>query len=512
MAAIDIGTNSIHLVVARPKGNSRFEVIDREKEVVRLGTGSGDMKVLAPDAMQRGVDTLRRFRQLADRAGAQIRAVATSAVREAENRDEFLRRARDEAGVEVDVVSGAEEARLIHLGVLQAVPVFDQRHLLIDIGGGSTEFVIGEAGEVIDARSLKLGAIRLTDRFLRETPLKRRAVEECRRYIRTFLLPVVRMVGVHGFAVTVGSSGTIVNIAEMARALRDEPPLQQVSGATLSAEDVQRVTRALTKATTLEERLAVPGLDPRRADIVVGGALILEEACARLGIGELVVSDFALREGLLLDSIRRRDRTSIGHLRDLRYESVLHLAAIAPAEREHSSHATELALQLFEQTRELHGLQADAEELLEAAGLLANVGIFVAHERHHLHSYYIIRHSDLLTGFTDHEVELIALVARYHRKSAPKSTHAEFASLSPADQRLVRVLAGFLRLGFALDRTRAGAVKAVRATVTDESRKPQLLVELDTGGDDVELEVYTSEERKGLLEGALGVSVVFPAP
>jgi exopolyphosphatase/guanosine-5'-triphosphate,3'-diphosphate pyrophosphatase len=282
-----------------------------------------------------------------------------------------------------------------------------------------------------------------------------------------------------------------------------------VSGATLTTDDVQRVVRALTRAATVEDRLAVPGLDPRRADIVVGGALILEEAFAGLGIGELIVSDFALREGLLLDSIRRRDRTSIGHLRDLRYESVLHLAAIAPTERGHSEHATELALQLFEQTRDLHGLQADAEELLEAAGLLANVGIFVAHDRHHLHSYYIIRHSDLLTGFTDHEIELIALVARYHRKSAPKSTHLEFASLSPADQRLVRVLAGFLRLGFALDRTRAGVVQSAAATVTADGRKPQLLVTLKTGGDDVELERYTSEDRKGLLESALGVSVVF---
>jgi exopolyphosphatase / guanosine-5'-triphosphate,3'-diphosphate pyrophosphatase len=507
MAAIDIGTNSIHLVVARPKGNNRFEVLDREKEVVRLGAGSGDMKRLSPDAIERGVGALRRFRQIADRAGAEIRAVATSAVREAENRDEFLQRARAEAGMEVDVVSGTEEARLIHLGVLQALPVFDRRHLLIDIGGGSTEFVIGEAGEMLDARSLKLGAIRLTDRFLRDVPLKRKAVEECRRYLRTFLLPVVRMVGVHGFAVAVGSSGTILNMAEMARAQRDEPPLQQASGATLGAEDVHRVVRALTKASTADERLAVPGLDPRRVDIIVGGALILEEAVTSLGIRELIVSDFALREGLLLDSIRRRDSTSIGHLRDLRYESVLHLAAITPGERDHANHATELALQLFEHTRSLHRLGGEAEEILEAAGLLANVGLFVAHDRHHLHSYYIIRHSDLLTGFTDHEVELIALVARYHRKSAPKPTHAEFASLSPADQELVRVLAGLLRLGFALDRTRAGAVKAVKASVTP-GRKPQLVLDLVTDGDNVELERYTSDERKSLLESALGVSVV----
>src|SRR5205809_4049732 len=162
LAAIDIGTNSIHLVVARPTGNNRFDVIDREKDVVRLGSGSGDMKRLAPDAIERGLETLRRFQLVAASRGASVAAVATSAVREAENRAEFVRRAKDEAGVHVAVISGAEEARLIRLGALQAVPAFEQRHLLVDIGGGSTEFVIGERDQVLEARSLKLGAIRLT--------------------------------------------------------------------------------------------------------------------------------------------------------------------------------------------------------------------------------------------------------------------------------------------------------------------------------------------------------------
>ena len=219
LAAIDIGTNSIHLLIARPTGNNRFEVIDREKEVVRLGSGSGDMKRLAPDAIERGLEALRRFQQVAASRGAHVYAVATSAVREAENRGEFVRRAYDEAGVRVAVISGAEEARLIHLGVLQAVPVFDQRHLVIDIGGGSTEFVVGEGAEVLEARSLKLGAIRLTERFgLRSEPVKRKALDDCRQYIRSTLAPVARMAKSLGFEVVIGSSGTIVNLAEMARA------------------------------------------------------------------------------------------------------------------------------------------------------------------------------------------------------------------------------------------------------------------------------------------------------
>jgi exopolyphosphatase/guanosine-5'-triphosphate,3'-diphosphate pyrophosphatase len=206
---------------------------------------------------------------------------------------------------------------------------------------------------------------------------------------------------------------------------------------------------------------------------------------------------------VLLDALRRRDKTSIGHLRDLRYESVMHVAALAPGETDHAEHSTELALRLFEQTTSRHGLDASYEELLEAAGFLANVGLLVSHDRHHLHSYYVIRNSDALTGFTDDEIELIAQVARYHRKSAPKPTHTEFAALSADAQHVVRVLAGLLRIGVALDRTRTGAVD----DVTVRESKHELVIELHGNGD-MSLERYTAEARKSLLEEVLGVEVV----
>jgi exopolyphosphatase/guanosine-5'-triphosphate,3'-diphosphate pyrophosphatase len=186
----------------------------------------------------------------------------------------------------------------------------------------------------------------------------------------------------------------------------------------------------------------------------------------------------------------------------LRYESVMHLAALVPGERDHAEHSTELALRLFEQTSELHGLDPGYEELLEAAGFLANVGLFVSHDRHHLHSYYVIRNSDVLTGFTDEEIELIAQVARYHRKSAPKPTHSDFAALSEEAQHVVRVLAGLLRIGVALDRTRTAVVGDVSARV----KKNELVIELHGDGD-TSLERYTADARKALLEDALGVEV-----
>jgi exopolyphosphatase/guanosine-5'-triphosphate,3'-diphosphate pyrophosphatase len=420
-------------------------------------------------------------------------------VREAENRAEFVRRAKDEAGVHIAVISGAEEARLIRLGALQAVAAYEQRHLLVDIGGGSTEFVVGEGDEVLGARSLKLGAIRLTERFQLDGPVKRKTVEEARQFIRSYLAPVTRMVTFLGYEVAIGSSGTIVNLVEMARGA----PLRQVSGATIDRPALAQLVDALVACESVEDRMAIPGLDPRRADIILGGALVLEQAFDALGITEMVASDFALREGVLLDALRRRDKTSIGHLRDLRYESVMHVAALVPSELEHAERSTELALRLFEQTNDAHGLESSNEELLEAAGLMANVGLLVSHDRHHLHSYYVIRNAEALTGFTDEEVELMAQVARYHRKSAPKPTHAEFASLTDDAQHVVRVLAGLLRVGIALDRTRSGTVRDVEVALT----KRQLRI-TPVGDGDMSLECYTADARKGLLEEALDLEVV----
>jgi exopolyphosphatase/guanosine-5'-triphosphate,3'-diphosphate pyrophosphatase len=504
LAAIDIGTNSFHLLVARAAGNGRFEIVAREKEMVRLGSGSGDMKALRPDAIERGIDTLRRFRRIAEITTPHLRAVATSAVREAENRDEFLLRARLEAGVDVEVISGVEEARLIHLGVLQAVPVFDRRLVLVDIGGGSTEFLVGEGAEVVEARSLKLGAIRLTDRFFRREPLRRRDVEECRQFVKAYLNPVARDVRRQGFQVAVGSSGTIQSLAEMAQVAQGEPPGRGVGNAELSQEALGDVVRSLTRARTVQERLKVPGLDPRRADIILGGAILLEQIFAELGIGSMTVSDYALREGVILDSLQRARRANFHHLADIRRRSVLHLADSCPAEREHAEHACHLALQLYDATVERHRLEDDRREHLEAAALLANVGLTIAHARHHLHSYYIIRNTEHLSGFTEREVELIAQVARYHRKSEPKAKHEDFARLSEVDQAAVRVLAGILRVAFALDRTYAGVVRSLACRPAGHA----LVVVLHTAGD-ATLELYTAHERKALLERSLGTKLRF---
>jgi exopolyphosphatase/guanosine-5'-triphosphate,3'-diphosphate pyrophosphatase len=507
LAAVDIGTNSVHLVVARVDENS-IEVLEREKEMVRLGSSAGDMKRLTPAAIDRGIEALARFRQVAEIRGATIRAVATSAVREAENRADFIERAR-EVGVEVEVVSGFEEARLIHLGVLQAVPAFDQRVVVVDIGGGSTEVVVGRQGEVVNARSLKLGSIRLTRRYFADDELADGAVEACRHDIRTLLVPAVREVERSGYDLAVGSSGTIEAVCQMVatrRADKDGTPVPRTfNNLTITRDEIDGVVKRLVKASTVKERARTPGLDPRRADIILAGALILEQFVHAVDAPSLTFSDYALREGVLLDTWRREHGGSLHHLSDLRRATVVRLAEQMDEDPTHSAHVARLALDLFDATRDLHGLGDDSREVLEAGALLANVGLFVSHSAHHKHSYYVIRNSELLTGFTDREIELIAQVARYHRKSAPKKKHAEFAALDKDDQRRVRVLAGLLRVAVGLDRNHAGRVASV-ATV-DGSDASLVVEAAPSDHRDIDLELYSANERSELLGDALGVPV-----
>lgn len=503
-AAIDIGTNSIHLLVARSTPAQRFEVLAQEKEVVRLGHGTGDMVELADDAVDRGIAALRRFRQVAEIWDADITAVATSAVREAENHDVFIRRAHDEADIQVEIISGVEEARLIHVGVLHALPVYDQRLLVVDIGGGSTELLVGHRAEVLGARSLKLGAIRLTERFFPDERLDPASVEACRRYVAAFLQPAARELAAHGFEVAAGCSGTIETLAAMAVASRGDDPTRPLNNETVTAAELDAAIDALLAAPTARARAKLPGMDAKRADIIVAGALVLEGVVRAMGIEELRISSYALREGVLLDRLRHLGDASLRHLSNLRRASVLQVAEALDPDLEHSAHLTELALSIFDQTQHLHGLGDLHRELLEAAGLLHNVGLFINHSAHHKHSYYVIRNSERLLGFTDHEIELIAVVARYHRKSDPRPRHPEFSGLSKSDRRVVSVLAGILRIAIGLDRTHSSIVEAVRV----EQRHERLVIAaVPVPGTDVSLELYSAAERAGLLAGTLGVEI-----
>ena len=505
LAAIDIGTNSVHMVVARVAGNDRFEVITRQKEMVRLGSGRGEMKHLERDAIDRGVAALDRCRSLADSWGATVFAVATSAVREAQNAQEFLDRAHDEAGVEVNVISGYEEARLIQLGVLQALPVFDRELVLIDVGGGSTEVLFGHGEHVDYARSIKLGSLRMTRRFFPDGEVTGDALDRCRRYVRARLAPMVHEAGRLSFDVAVASSGTAEALAAMAVARKGGEVPQTMNGAVLARRQLGKVINDLASAPTTDVRRRLPGIDANRADILLGGAVVLEQVCEALGIEELTISEYALREGVLLDGLHRLRGGTLHHLSELRRASVFHLMELCDDDPEHSVQVSRLALQLHDALGARLGLGDTERELLEAGALLANAGLFISHSGHHKHSYYVIRNSEHLMGFTDREIEVIALVARYHRKSPPSvDKHPEFAALGAEDQAAVRAMAALLRVSIGMDRNHDAAVDHVN--VKDEGDTVTIAM---VGDDDADLalERYTATERVGLLAELLGAEV-----
>ncbi|MEO5724015.1 MAG: Ppx/GppA phosphatase family protein, partial [Ilumatobacteraceae bacterium] len=467
------------------------------------GHGGGDMKRLEPEAIERGVEALKRLQRLAASHGATVRAVATSAVREAENAAEFLHLAKQEAGVEVEVISGLEEARLIQLGVLQAVPVFDRRLMLIDIGGGSTEILIGQRGETIAARSFKLGAVRLTDRFFPGGASSSKSVAACRSYIGSTLATYEREVRDAGFEVVTVSSGTGETVARMISAARGEAERHTYNCFEFTRQELDSVVELLVSRRTASSRRTLHGLDPARADIAVAGALVLQGVAGSFKVKRFTFSEGALREGVLLDSIARRNGGGLHHLRDVSRSSIAALASRCDDDPVHSANVARLALELFDGTQILHGLGPEAREYLEAGALLANVGLVIAHSKHHLHAYYVVRNCEL-TGLTDQEIELIALIARYHRKSAPKASHPEFARLSADDQHLVRVLAGLLRVAIGLDRTHDGRISRLRVTM----RGHKLTVHAATRrGRDIALELYTANERTALLAEVLGCQV-----
>lgn len=503
IAAIDVGTNSFHMVIASISTRGVLRVHARNREVVRLGSAAGDMKRLTDDAMERGLETLKRFAVEAKSHQAHIRAVATSAVREAINKDQFLDSVRDKTGIEIEVVSGIEEGRLIYTGALHALPIVARRTLVIDIGGGSTETVIGYQGEAAFINSAKLGHIRLSKRFFPNGSATDKSIEECRTAIRGDWAPAFQSLIAYGFEEAVGSSGTIMAIAEMALTAKGQRLPESMNGVRIKREELLEVIAMITGAKSLAKRAALKGMEPKRADVILGGALILEQAILGLNIQEITISGYALREGIVFDTVQKqRDIEEYHHLSHLRYQSVDHLCDLYRVRRRHAEHVRNLSLRLFDDLRSLHNFSDKERELLEAAALLHDVGYHISAEQHHKHSEYIIRNSPM-PGFTNDETEIIANIARYHRKSHPKKKHLAFFLLSPDEQRLVRTLAAIVRVAEGLDRRQQQVVHSIRVEIKPTS----IDVTMHAPSAIPDIELWGAERRKGLMEEAFGMDV-----
>lgn len=510
IAAIDIGTNSIHMAIATINSNGVIKILSREKEMVRLGSSGKDMKYLQEDAIERGIDTLYKFSKIAENENAIIRACATSALREALNRDAFIRRARNELDINIEIISGTEEGRLIYLGVIHALPLNGKKTLVIDIGGGSTETIIGLDGKTQFIHSEKLGAIRLTKLCCENGLYDKDLVAKLREYIRGEWAVVLDNINSIGFDIAVGTSGTILTLANMVLANNKQPIPEQLNGIKISANDLLEVIKIITKKKNTREISRIPGIDPKRADIILAGALILETAVKVLNITDLHISPYALREGIIYDTFEklkaRYDQDT--YLVNLRFETVKDLARKYQIDFNHSRIIKNIANKIFDYTKNLHNLGAYEKELLEYSAYLHDVGYWISHDQHHKNSYYIITHSDL-PGFTNDEAEIIGLVARYHRKSHPKKKHQEFSSLSPDKQYIVKVLAGILRIAEGIDRRQRGYVEDIIIDFTKNDDKTIMNIKLlpKNINQSIDIEIWGANRRKQLLEETLNIGI-----
>jgi len=496
IAAIDIGTNSVHMLVVRVRADLSFEVIDREKVMVRLGAGGLDGRALTAEATAAALQALSTFTRLAKSHGVdEILAVATSATREARNGGEFLTRLDKATGIRPIVITGGEEARLIHQAAVYGVDVGSGRAVVIDIGGGSVEITLGTATSIQLARSFKLGVIRLTERFIKSDPVSQRDERRLEKHILAEIDRHCDQIATIGFDRVVGTSGTILSLGVVAAtAVRGAPPAD-VRNLRVSAKQLRRVRKEVCDL-DLEQRLAIPGLDPRRADLVVAGAVVLDTILRRLEADEVTLCDFALREGLILDYVRRHKKeiAQVDRIPDVRRRSTMELAERCNYVAVHAQHVARLALALFDQTRARHGLTDREREWLEYAALMHDLGVHISYPRHHRHSYYLIKNGDL-RGFEPDEIEVMALVARYHRRGTPKKTHTDYAHLPAPLRRTVRILASILRVAESLDRSHAQVISALEL----QDRGSDVLLQLRTTGD-AELEVWATTRHVGPFE------------
>mgnify|MGYP001794269714 CR=1 FL=1 len=544
LAASDVGTNSIRLLIAEQDEEGGYRVLDEEKVTPRLGHGMADTGMIAPDRLESAIDAVERMKQISLGYGvAEIRVIATSAVREASNGDEFVRGVKRTSNLSVQVIGHDDEGRLAHTSVAAAFDVKEFSFAVADIGGGSTEVVLSEGGAVEKVVGLKLGAVRVADMFGGKGVTDADAFDEMRQFLKTEIEAAVEGITVKP-TVLFGTGGTYAALASIQLA-KEGQAFDSVQGQRLTRDQVTRTLKDLRSS--LSKGNGVAGLNKDRQDIIVPGAAIVESLMKTLKIDELVVHDRGIRDGLMLTmmeahapgtnanvSTANGPASSATSTRSSgsRSEAVRRFARQCRYHEAHSEHVTRLSLDIFDQlatllpelsetlarTSPTHPLVLDADaamdeegrNVLEAAGVLHDIGYLVNHSKHHKHSYYIIANGDL-DGFTPRERELIANVARYHRRSHPKSSHEAYRALDPHDRKIVRRLSAVLRVADGLDRTHTQVVQ--RVTVAIEARDgadhPNTVVFRIDAPDDVSTDIWGAQRKAELFALAFGLRCAF---
>jgi exopolyphosphatase/guanosine-5'-triphosphate,3'-diphosphate pyrophosphatase len=495
IAALDLGSNSFHLLVADVHPDGSFEAVAREKEMLRLGDDVTRDGQISATAAERAVGAIRRMKQLADALGAtEVLAKATSAIRGATNGSALIDRIEDETGVDVEVISGLEEARLIFAAVRSSVVIDPAPALGIDIGGGSVELMIGDAAGLRWADSVPLGVGRLTGEFVHDDPPSKSERKRLEEHVRTMLEPLVPDVMSRVPGMCVGTSGTINDLAAMAVALSTGDVPSVMNGLRVDRADLLTLHDRIMRS-KVSERRRMPGLEEKRAELLPAGSMLLVTALELFEVETLTISDWALREGIVLDAVRTHDPDDWSDdPRALRRAAVANLARRCNSDIAHTTHVARLALRLFDETQSLHHLGPDDREMLEFAALLHDIGQHVSRKGHHRHAAYLVENAQL-RGFEPSEVEFLATLVRHHRRGDPKPSEARFAALDDDDRARVRALAALLRVADGLDRGRRGAVDDLRADIGADL----VMLRLRTHGD-AELALWGARRRRDLFE------------
>jgi exopolyphosphatase / guanosine-5'-triphosphate,3'-diphosphate pyrophosphatase len=484
LAAIDVGTNAVRLEMVRPQPIGSLEILHQERDPLRPGEGVFRTGFIPREVADRLMSTLRRYAALCRRFHARVRAVATSAVREARNRDEIVRRAHREAGLVLEVVSGREEARLIALGVLHGRKP-NAKALVIDIGGGSTELATAVGERPLSLYSVAVGAVRLTELFGSTGKISEGKLTLMRSFAaEAFHDAVPRRLPAPRAAL--GSSGTVQTLVAYAAA---------PGTAHATTAQIAKVVDDLAEMTLPQRRKR---FDAKRAEIIVAGAVILEALMQHLDLASITAVDRGLRDGLLIDLLDKANPST--HDQSF-FEATLAMGERFHFDERHARQVARLALTLFDDLATLHRLPASTRPLLEVAALLHDVGNAVSYQRHHKHSYYLIQNADL-PGFTDRERELAARIARYHRRSTPERAHIGMEGLSESEFQSVRKLATLLRLADSFDRSHHQPVQSLRAF----ARPGAVVVQLRARAP-LDLEIWDAQGELPLFRRVFGRSV-----
>lgn len=501
LAAIDIGTNSIRSIVVEADSAGSFRVLDDEKTTIRLGEGLRKTGSISADTWARALAALSRQKRIIDGYGVHvIEAVATSAVRRASNGAAFIAAITAEVGITVKTISGEEEAELAALSAFNNFDLDETRNLLVDIGGGSLELVTTAGRHLEKIISLDLGAVYLTETFLQQGQFSPPAHEKLCRHIRKTLKAAFadERPAVSGL---IGSGGTVTAIAAMVLAGRKEG-YASVHGYEILRSDVVHLLAMLLRKSPKELR-AIPGLNPDRADIIVAGVTVIDELLDFCQVNLLRVNERGIREGLVLRGLHKHGFTAAKTAPRSWRESVLEFARSCHCDRNHAMQVARLALDIFRPLARPFKLGEREKRILEAAAILHDVGYFINYSSHHKHSYHLIRHAELF-GFTPRERELIANVARYHRKALPKKKHEQFMRLSVEDRQTVSRLGGILRLADGLDRSRTSMVHLLEPVFS-----PSRLVLRLRGSGDLSVEIFGGSAKSDLFLEAFDLKLVF---